>query len=99
MKTNSVVFLNQALRDLDQIWFYTARHWSKRRANSYAHLIKETCDNLAKKCLIGRSYKMLDKDILGFHIGRHIIFYSFVSDKKICVMRILHDQMNIPSRF
>jgi len=38
------------------------------------------------------------ENILGFKIGRHIIFYRKIEENKIEVARILHIRMDLKSR-
>ncbi|WP_407652331.1 type II toxin-antitoxin system RelE/ParE family toxin [Flavobacterium cheonhonense] len=38
---------------------------------------------------------MVEKNILGFKTGQHVIFYRIVTEKEIEVVRILHGMMDM----
>jgi toxin ParE1/3/4 len=50
---------------------------------------------LANKPNQGKSYEIVEKNILGFKTGEHIIFYQIVSSEEIEVVRILHGMMDM----
>ncbi|RNL52350.1 type II toxin-antitoxin system RelE/ParE family toxin [Pedobacter jejuensis] len=89
---------NKAVEDLTAIWNYTYDKWSEIQADKYYHQLIDCCDQLSIKPEIGRKYNEVDKDLLGFKILEHIIFYKIISSKEIFVVRILHSKMDLKNR-
>lgn len=86
---------NKAVEDLNQIWDYTVKTWSENQAEIYYSLLMDSCQELANKPSQGKSYDVVEKNVLGFKTGEHIIFYQIVSLKEIEVVRILHGMMDM----
>ena len=86
---------NKAVEDLNDIWDYTVKTWSENQAEIYYSLLMDSCQELANKPSQGKSYDVVEKNVLGFKTGEHIIFYQIVSLKEIEVVRILHGMMDM----
>ncbi len=86
---------NKAVEDLNDIWDYTVKTWSLNQAEIYYSLLMDSCQELANKPSQGKSYDVVEKNVLGFKTGEHIIFYQIVSLKEIEVVRILHVMMDM----
>lgn len=86
---------NKAVLDLGTIWDYTAETWSENQAEIYYSLLMNTCQDLAKNPSLGRSYEVVEKDVLGFKTGQHVIFYKRISEKEIEILRILPGMMDL----
>ena len=86
---------NKAVDDLNDIWDYTVKIWSEKQAENYYLLLMNSCQELANKPNLGKSYDALEKNVFGFKTGEHLIFYQIVSLDKIEVVRILHGMMDI----
>lgn len=86
---------NKAVEDLGEIWNYTVQTWSENQAEIYYSLLIDSCQELANKSSLGKSYDVVEKNILGFKIGQHVIFYRIVTEKEIEVVRILHSTMDM----
>lgn len=56
----------EALRDLSKIWDYTLETWSEEQADKYYFDLLSACHELAVNPLMGKSYEVLGKGILGF---------------------------------
>lgn len=89
---------NKAVEDLSEIWNYSYDIWSESQANKYYELLVETCQEIAKSPEIGKNYNEIGNDILGFRVGKHIIFYHKTKSKGIEVLRILHERMDLKNR-
>lgn len=88
-------FTNKAVEDLSDIWNYTVETWSENQAEIYYSLLLDSCKELAKKPGQGKSYEGVEKNILGFKTGQHILFYRTLAEKEIEIVRILHGMMDI----
>ena len=86
---------NKAVEDLNDIWDYTVKTWSENQAEIYYSLLMDSCQEIANKPSQGKSYDVVEKNVLGFKTGEHIIFYQIVSLKEIEVVRILHGMMDM----
>ena len=86
---------NKAVEDLGEIWNYTVQTWSEDQAEIYYSLLIDSCQELANKSSLGKSYDVVEKNILGFKTGQHVIFYRIVTEKEIEVVRILHGMMDM----
>ena len=86
---------NKAVTDLNDIWDYTLKTWSENQAEIYYSLLIDSCQQLANKPTKGKSYEVVEKNVLGYKTGEHIIFYQIVSSKEIEVVRILHGMMDM----
>ena len=88
-------FTNKAVEDLSEIWNYTVETWSESQAEIYYSLLIDSCQELANKPNQGKSYEVVEKNILGFKTGQHVIFYRMVTETEIEVVRILHGMMDM----
>ena len=86
---------NKAVEDLGEIWNYTVQTWSENQAEIYYSLLIDSCQELANKSSLGKSYDVVEINILGFKTGQHVIFYRIVTEKEIEVVRILHGMMDM----
>lgn len=86
---------NKAVEDLDDIWNYTLENWSESQAEIYYSLLIDSCQELANKPHQGKSYEVVEKNVLGFKIGQHVIFYRIITEDEIEVARILHGMMDM----
>jgi toxin ParE1/3/4 len=86
---------NKAVEDLDDIWNYTLETWSVNQAEIYYALLIDSCQELANKPSQGRSYEEVERNVLGFKTGQHVIFYRTITEKEIEIVRILHSMMDM----
>lgn len=93
-----VKFRQEAINNLSSIWEYTYNEWSENQADEYYHLIKLACSEIGFNPQIGEKYLEIRKQLFGFRIRKHIIFYHLVSDKEIEIIRILHERMDLKDR-
>lgn len=92
------VLSKKAVDDLAKIWEYTYEVWSENQADKYYQLLIETCQEIALSPNIGKHYDNIEQHLLGFRVGKHIIFYQNIKPKEILIIRILHEQMDLKNR-
>ena len=97
-KMANLTWRQEAIDDLSDIWNYTTRIWSRNQADKYYHSIKSACKKIATNPYIGKVYKQISRNLLGLKAGKHIIFYIILSEDKIEIIRILHEQMDLRNR-
>lgn len=86
---------NKAVEDLGEIWNYTIETWSENQAAIYYSLLIDTYQELANAPNQGKPYEIIEKNVLGFRVGQHLIFYKIITEKEIEVIRILHGMMDL----
>ncbi|MSP64957.1 MAG: type II toxin-antitoxin system RelE/ParE family toxin [Bacteroidetes bacterium] len=69
----------------------------KRSPINYYQLLVESFEEISNKPIIGKKYFEVYKSLQGLRVGRHIVFYRQV-DKRIEIIRILHQQMDLKNR-
>jgi len=89
---------NKAVEDLNDIWEYTIKTWSENQAEKYYLLLMNSCQDLAERPERGKSYDMIAKNVFGYKVGEHIVFYSIVSASEIEILRILYGVMDLKSK-
>ena len=94
----SLRFTNQAVKDLNEIWKYTFENWSELQADKYYNDLIRNCTEIAAQPEIGRPYFQILKNLRGFKVNKHIIFYRQIEYYSIEVLRILHERMDLKSR-
>ena len=90
------IISQKAQQDLVFIGNYSATHWSTNQAKRYLQMILSECTELANKPYIGRSYSEYREGLKGHPCGKHVIFYRTLTNKRIRIVRILHERMDFP---
>ncbi|MBO7606191.1 MAG: type II toxin-antitoxin system RelE/ParE family toxin [Paludibacteraceae bacterium] len=91
---------NMAVSDLDSIWKYTYEKWSERQADEYYFGLIEEIGRIAERNpIIDREYSEIKSGIFGHHFRKHLIFYRKMQNNNILVIRVLHEKMDIQSKF
>ena len=85
-----------AVRDLEGIWEYTFRKWSKDQADRYHGLITSEINYVADNKTVGKDMSHVKEGYLVSYVKSHMIFFK--RQKGIVhVIRILHQKMDIES--
>jgi toxin ParE1/3/4 len=93
-----VILRQKAIDDLNDIWDYTFEKWSEKQADKYYAIIKLACNAIGENPDIGKEYDGISTNLLGLKSGKHILFYQVISDERIEVIRILHEQIDFKNR-
>lgn len=93
-----LILRQEAISDLTDIWEYTVENWSENQANKYYETIKIACRDISKNPKLGREYLEISRNLFGYKINKHIIFYHSVSPNEIEVVRILHERMDLKNQ-
>ncbi|MCB9261795.1 MAG: type II toxin-antitoxin system RelE/ParE family toxin [Flavobacteriales bacterium] len=88
----------KAVEDLTEIWDYTFDEWSEKQADIYYQLFLENFQHIADDPNIGKKYDVIEDNLMGLRVSRHIIFYRRLNDKTIEITRILHGRMDLKNR-
>jgi len=93
-------FTNKAIDDLTSIWQYTVSIWSEKQADFYYSQIINTCNLIASETNhLDREYSEICQGLYARPCKKHLIFYREMSDTSIMIVRILHERMDIDSKF
>ena len=88
-----------ALEDLEKIWLYTFKTWSKEQADHYFDLLIDEIEYLSENPKSEKDYNEIRKGYFRSRVKSHFIFYKVnFKNKEIEIIRILHQQMDISSR-
>jgi len=79
--------------DLEDIWRYTAEHWSLGQADHYHCDLIATMEALARGEKVGRTCVVRD-GYFRYAVNSHVVFYR-ETDYTLDVIRILHQRMDI----
>jgi toxin ParE1/3/4 len=93
MKLN-VIFHEEALSDLEEIWLYTFETWSLEQADRYYELIIKEIDFASKKPKSGKNLNSLREGYYSTKVKSDFIFYKF-SSTKLEIIRVLHESMDV----
>jgi toxin ParE1/3/4 len=83
-----------ALMDLEEIWLYTSKIWSKQQANKYYEEKFKVINEIFNNSRIGESIDFVKKGHRKINIKSHVIIYKIASEI-IYIDRILHHNMDI----
>ncbi len=89
---------NKAVKDLNVIWDYTAKHWSEEQADIYYSLLINSFQDIANNPELGKNYIGIRNELFGLKSNRHIIFYRKLINEPIEITRILHERMDLINR-
>ena len=96
----SIRYTEQADADLFDIYVYTYETWGQEQAITYTNGLWDAINKIAadpySPITVDRS--LLSPGCRSYYQQRHLNFYRVV-DQDIEILRILHDRMDIASRF
>ena len=95
MKKLELQISAEALSDLEKIWFYTFRKWSKEQADRYYNILIENIEFLRSNFNVGKSAAYIRPGYRVFFIKSHLIFYKSKDDQKLEIIRILHQSVDV----
>lgn len=78
--------------DLEEIWLYTAKHWSVEQADSYHRDLVAAFKGLAARTKRGRPANVLP-DFQKYLCGSHVVYFSEYVDR-LDVIRVLHQRQD-----
>ncbi|MFC3051365.1 type II toxin-antitoxin system RelE/ParE family toxin [Kordiimonas pumila] len=99
------VFSPIADKALDKIWQYTEAEWGRAQAETYVREMMTHLGAVAEKRHVWRVLPRklvvpldLDMDVYMSRYGKHVIFFRELPSRKVGVLAILHEKMDMPAR-
>lgn len=96
---SSFKLTNKAKIDLVKIAKYTEAQWGREQRNLYLKQFDNAFHLIFDKPLIGKECDYIKTHYRKFPQGSHIIFYKEGDKSNIEIIRILHKNMDVPSKF
>lgn len=87
------------VEDLAEIWDYTSDEWSENQADNYYDILNKTFNEIARNPELGRNYEGIAPLLFGIKVTKHIIFYRKINKNELEITRILHERMELKSRY
>ena len=87
-----------AVRDLEQIWDYTADRFGSAQAEHYARQLWRAMEDIAARPFIGPACPEVRAGYHRYRSGSHVAYYR-VADDDVTVIRILHQRMDVGRQF
>ena len=97
MRKLKIILSEEALLDLEEVWFYTLKNWSLEQADRYHSLIIKEIEFLATRPESGKVLDHIRKGYKSSKVKSHYIFYR-QNLNELEIIRILHENMDIPNR-
>ena len=89
----------RAKADLKSIAKFTENRWGRRQRYIYIKQFDDTFHVLANTPEIGVDCQYIKENYKKFPQGSHVIFYRVAALKSIQIIRILHKNMDVLSKF
>lgn len=93
-----IILRQEAIDDLNAIWFYTYEKGSERQADYNYAALEFACKQIGNNPEPGKEYEEINSNLRGLRTGKHIIFYQVIANDEIEIVRTLHEQMNLKGR-
>jgi toxin ParE1/3/4 len=97
MKPLRIIFLAEAINDLEEIWLHTFQTWSLEQADRYHDLIIKEVQYLSTHPGAGKDISDIREGYRYAKVKSHLVFFR-CSKTEIEIVRILHESMDIPNR-
>ena len=94
MKKTKYRISASAIEDLESIWEYTFKNWSKDQADRYHGLIINEIEFVAENDAVGKEMGHVKEGYLVTYVKSHMIFFKR-NQGLLEVIRILHQKMDI----
>ena len=95
MKKLKLKISSEAYSDLEKIWVYPFKKWSKEQADKYYSAVIDEINFLRSNAYTGKSVNHIRLGYRVFFVKSHIIFYKIEENQSLDIIRILHQSVNI----
>jgi len=92
------IISEEALKDIDNIWLYTAENWPLEQADRYYNLLLDEIEYISENFEVGCDFGLIRKGYRFSKVKSHLIFYKKSKSGIIEIIRVLHEKMDIKNR-
>jgi toxin ParE1/3/4 len=85
--------------DLENIFDYTTEQHGIDQAIQYVSSFTALFEVLSEQPKLGRSRPDIRPEVRSIPLMQHVVFYCKVSEEEIYVLRVLHGNQDLPTRF
>lgn len=96
---NTFTLTQRAKTDLKSIARFTENRWGREQRYKYIKQFDDTFNVLADTPEIGNQCSYIKENYQKFPQGSHVIFYRNISENSIQIIRILHKNMDVRTKF
>ena len=96
---SSFTLTRRAKADLMSIARFTEKLWGRTQRNIYIKQFNDTFHMLSDAPEIGKDCSYIKSNYQKFPQGSHIIYYRVISQRSLQIIRILHKNMDVNSKF
>jgi len=96
---SSFTLTRRAKTDLKSIARFTEKRWGRSQRNIYLKQFDEAFRMLADNPSIGKACDFIKSGYRKFPQGSHVIFYKTSAHNGVDIIRILHKNMDVVSKF
>ena len=96
---SSFTLTHRAKADLKSIARFTEKRWGRVQRNIYLKQFDEAFQMLADTPSIGKACNFIKAGYRRFPQGSHVIFYKAGTYSSVDIIRILHKNMDVASKF
>jgi len=89
----------EAKNDLRKMARFTEKRWGRDQRFLYIKQFDDAFHLLAKSPALGKQCDFIKEGYRKFPQGSHILFYREASKSKIIIIRVLHKNMDVESKF
>ena len=87
----------KAESDLVEIWVYTCEEWGVDQADKYLEQLEEGMKQVISHPALGADYSHVLSGYRRVQFEHHAFFYKVI-EMEVLVVRVLHEDMDAPSR-
>ena len=99
MKTKKFELTGAAKEDLRKIARFTEKRWGRNQRFLYVKQFDDIFHLLAKTPEAGKQCDYIKKGYRKFPQGSHVVFYREGAECGVLIVRILHKNMDVESKF
>ena len=90
------VIKRAALADLRDIARYTRKNWGRNQEQVYIKGIFDSFEKIALQETFNIDFSYIKEGCLKCKINHHVVFFQWLADGRPEIIRILHEEMDIP---
>ncbi len=92
------IISKEAVKDINDIWMYTAEKWSVEQADRYYNLIFDEIEYIVENFKMARDFSRVKKNYRYTKVKSHLIFFKKTGSDLIEIVRVLHEKMDLENR-